>query len=300
MNNDTYSYVALGSFDGLHKGHLSLIKKTVELAKKINGISVVYTFRNHPRKFIQSIDNPKLLLDNKSKKEILKKENIDLVYFEEFNKEFMKFSPEQFIKYLCEKFNVKGIVVGFNYRFGYKNSGDVNLLKELAKTYNYELYVMEPCVYNEEAISSTKIRQALIRGALNEANEMLTRPFFIRGEVVHGKQLGRTIGFPTANLNFSKDIILPKIGVYYTNVLWNNKIYKGITSIGNNPTVNGEKITLETFILDFDKDIYDEEIYVYFIKFLREEKKFASIENLKNQLKLDAQIASKENIWAIE
>ena len=212
----------------------------------------------------------------------------------------MKFSPEQFIKYLCEKFNVKGIVVGFNYRFGYKNSGDVNLLKKLAKAYNYQLYVMEPCVYNEEVISSTKIRQALIRGVLNEANEMLTRPFFIRGEVVHGKQLGRTIGFPTANLNFSKDIILPKIGVYYTNVLWNNKMYKGITSIGNNPTVNGEKITLETFILDFDKDIYDEEIYVYFIKFLREEKKFASIENLKNQLKLDAKIASKENMWAIE
>ncbi len=300
MKNDTYSYVALGSFDGLHKGHLSLIKKTVELAKKINGMSIVYTFKNHPRKFIKSIDNPKLLLDNESKKEILKKENVDLVYFEEFNEDYMKLSPEEFVKYLCEKFNVKGIVVGFNYRFGYKNLGDVNLLKKLSKIYNYELYVMEPCTYNEEAISSTKVRQALIRGALNEANEMLTRPFFIKGEVVHGKQLGRTIGFPTANLNFSKDIILPKIGVYYTNVLWNNNIYRGITSIGNNPTVNGEKITLETFILDFNEDIYDEKIKVYFIKFFREEKKFASIEKLKEQLNFDAKRAAKENILSIK
>ena len=100
MKNDTYSYVALGSFDGLHKGHLSLIKKTVELAKKINGMSIVYTFKNHPRKFIKSIDNPKLLLDNESKKEILKKENVDLVYFEEFNEDYMKLSPEEFVKYL--------------------------------------------------------------------------------------------------------------------------------------------------------------------------------------------------------
>lgn len=129
---------------------------------------------------------------------------------------------------------------------------------------------------------------------------MLTRPFFIKGEVVHGKQLGRTIGFPTANLNFSKDIILPKIGVYYTNVLWNNNIYREITSIGNNPTVNGEKITLETFILDFNEDIYDEEIKVYFIKFLREEKKFASIEKLKEQLNFDAKRAAKENILVME
>ena len=150
---------------------------------------------------------------------------------------------------------------------------------------------MEPCIYKDSVIRSTRIREAIIYGEVEEAFNMLTRPYSLKGKVIHGKKLGRTIGFPTANLNFSKDIILPKIGVYYTNVLWNNKMYKGITSIGNNPTVNGEKITLETFILDFDKDIYDEEIYVYFIKFLREEKKFASIEKLKNQLKLDDQIA---------
>lgn len=299
MSLSTNSYVALGSFDGLHKGHLSLVRKVVELANEMNGTSVVYTFKNHPRKFIKSINSPKLILDNKEKEEILKKENVDVIYFEEFTSDFMKLSPEEFIKYLCNKFNVKGIVVGFNYRFGYKNSGDVNLLKKLSEIYNYKLFIMETCTYNEEVISSTRIRQALARGDVEEANLMLSRPFFIRGKIVHGKKLGRTIGFPTANLSFKDEMILPKIGVYYTNVLWNNKLYKGITSVGNNPTVNGEKITVETFILDFEKDIYEEEITVYFFKFLRNEKKFTSIDELKNQLKRDAKIASQENIGAI-
>lgn len=299
MSLSTNSYVALGSFDGLHKGHLSLVRKVVELANEMNGTSVVYTFKNHPRKFIKSINSPKLILDNKEKEEILKKENVDVIYFEEFTSDFMKLSPEEFIKYLCNKFNVKGIVVGFNYRFGYKNSGDVNLLKKLSEIYNYKLFIMETCTYNEEVISSTRIRQALARGDVEEANLMLSRPFFIRGKIVHGKKLGRTIGFPTANLSFKDEMILPKIGVYYTNVLWNNKLYKGITSVGNNPTVNGEKITVETFILDFEKDIYEEEITVYFFKFLRNEKKFTSIDELKNQLKRDAKIAAQENIGAI-
>lgn len=296
MKNDTYSYVALGSFDGLHKGHLSLIKKTVELAKKINGMSIVYTFKNHPRKFIKSIDNPKLLLDNESKKEILKKENVDLVYFEEFNEDYMKLSPEEFVKYLCEKFNVKGIVVGFNYRFGYKNSGDVNLLKKLSKIYNYELYVMEPCTYNEEAISSTKVRQALIRGALNEANEMLTRPFFIKGEVVHGKQLGRTIGFPTANIKLEENLIIPKRGIYATKVHIGNDIYFGATNIGYNPTVNGEKMSIETNILKFNEDIYGKTIKLEFLERIRDEKKFKDLNELKIQLKMDTNYIYKKYI----
>ena len=299
MSLNTNSYVALGSFDGLHKGHLSLVRKVVELANEMNGTSVVYTFKNHPRKFIKSTDSPKLILDNKEKEEILKKENVDIVYFEEFTSDFMKLSPEEFINYLCNKFNVKGIVVGFDYRFGYKNSGDVNLLKKLSEIYNYKLFIMETCIYNEETISSTRIRQALTSGDIEEANLMLTRPFFIRGKVVHGKKLGRTIGFPTANLGFNDEIILPKIGVYYTNVLWNNRLYKGITSVGNNPTVNGKKITVETFILDFNKDIYEEEITLYFLKFLRNEKKFNSIDKLKNQLEKDAKNAAKENLYAI-
>ena len=244
LEEGTYSYVALGSFDGLHSGHLSLVNKIIELANENKGKSIVYTFKNHPRTLIKGA-TPKLLMDNESKEEILEALGVDLIYFEEFNEEYMKLTPEGFIKYLCEKFKVKGIVVGFNYRFGYKNVGNIEMLKELSTKYGYEFYVMEPCNYEDEVISSTRIRNELLSGNVDKAMKMLNSPYCIKGKVVHGKKLGRAIGFPTANLDYSKEALIPKKGVYYTNVLWNNNIYRGITSIGNNPTVNGEKITLE-------------------------------------------------------
>lgn len=297
LEEGTYSYVALGSFDGLHSGHLSLVNKIIELANKNRGKSIVYTFKNHPRTLIKGKNSPKLLMDNESKEKILKSMGVTLVYFEEFNEEYMKLTPEGFIKYLCDKFNVKGIIVGFNYRFGYKNIGDTNMLKELSDKYGYELYVMEPCNYNEEVISSTRIRNMLLEGDVLEACDMLTRPYFIKGEVVHGKKLGRTIGFPTANLDYSEENLIPKKGVYYTNVEWEGNIYKGITSIGNNPTVNGDKLTIETYILDFNNNLYGHNIKVYFIKKIRDEKKFKSIEDLVVQLKNDKEYARKEKFF---
>lgn len=289
------NYIALGSFDGLHRGHLSLVRKAVKLARDNNGESIVYTFKNHPRILLKSKSPFKILLDNESKVEILQQENIDLVFFEKFDEDFMKLSPENFIEYLCKKFKVKGIVVGFNYKFGYKNIGNVEFLKTLSKKYNYEVYVVETCTYLEEVVSSTRIREALLKGSVEVANEMLTRAYFIKGKVVHGKELGRKLGFPTANLEYGKNIVLPKEGVYYTNIMWNNIMYKAITSIGNNPTVEGNKITLESFILDFDKYIYDDEIKVSFIKRFRDNVKFNSLDELVLQLNKDKLMAEKEN-----
>lgn len=296
-NNKTFNkmnYIALGSFDGLHRGHLSLVKKTVSLAMENNGKSIVYTFRNHPRSLLKSRNTFKLLLDNSSKSEILHEENVDLVFFEEFNENFMKLSPEEFIEYLCDKFDVRGIVVGFNYKFGYKNVGNVELLKTFSNKYNYEVYVVETCTYLEEVVSSTRIREKLLKGDIELANEMLTRPYFIKGKVVHGKQLGRKLGFPTANVKYEENIVLPKQGVYYTNIIWNNSIYKGITSIGNNPTVEGSEITLESYMLDFNKDIYNDEIKVNFIKRFRDNVKFNSLDELIIQLNKDKLMAEKE------
>ncbi|PRR82579.1 bifunctional riboflavin kinase/FAD synthetase [Clostridium vincentii] len=296
-NNKTFNkmnYIALGSFDGLHRGHLSLVKKTVSLAIENNGKSIVYTFRNHPRSLLKSGNTFKLLLDNSSKSEILHEENVDLVFFEEFNENFMKLSPEEFIEYLCDKFDVRGIVVGFNYKFGYKNVGNVELLKTFSNKYNYEVYVVETCTYLEEVVSSTRIRENLLKGDIELANEMLTRPYFIKGKVVHGKQLGRKLGFPTANVKYEENIVLPEQGVYYTNIIWNNNIYKSITSIGNNPTVEGSEITLESFMLDFDKDIYNDEIKVNFIKRFRDNVKFNSLDELIIQLNKDKLMAEKE------
>ena len=297
LEEGTYSYVALGSFDGLHSGHLSLVNKIIELANENKGKSIVYTFKNHPRTLIKGATPPKLLIDNESKEEILEALGVDLIYFEEFNEEYMKLTPEGFIKYLCEKFKVKGIVVGFNYRFGYKNVGNIEMLKELSTKYGYEFYVMEPCNYEDEVISSTRIRNELLSGNVDKAMKMLNRPYCIKGKVVHGKKLGRAIGFPTANLDYSKEALIPKKGVYYTNVQWQGKIYKGITSVGNNPTVNGDKLTIETYILDFNNDLYGHNIKVYFIKKIRDEKKFNSIDDLVIQLKKDKYYALEEKFF---
>ncbi|WP_195617863.1 bifunctional riboflavin kinase/FAD synthetase [Clostridium paraputrificum] len=297
LEEGTYSYVALGSFDGLHSGHLSLVNRIIELANENKGRSIVYTFKNHPRTLIKGATPPKLLMDNESKEEILEALGVDLIYFEEFNEEYMKLTPEGFIKYLCEKFKVKGIVVGFNYRFGYKNIGNIEMLKELSTKYGYELYVMEPCNYENEVISSTRIRDELLNGNVDKAMKMLNRPYIIKGKVVHGKKLGRTIGFPTANLDYSKEALIPRKGVYYTNVQWQGKIYKGITSVGNNPTVNGDKLTIETYILDFNNDLYGHNIKVYFIKKIRDEKKFNSIDDLVIQLKKDKDYALEEKFF---
>lgn len=292
---NTDNYIALGSFDGLHLGHISLIKEVVRIAKEKNGKSMVFTFKNHPRSFINKDGGPKLLMNNESKAEMLEGFGVDIICFKEFDKEFMQVKPKDFVKGLVDKYNAKGIVVGFNYKFGYKNSGDINLLRELKDEYGYELHVMEPCMYENKVISSTRIREALETKNVFDAGEMLGRSYRLKGEVISGRKIGRTIGFPTANLKYDENFILPGIGVYYTNVNVNNNIYKGITSVGNNPTVEGKSLTVETYILDFSGDIYGEIIEVSFIKKIRDEKKFNSLEDLKMQLEKDKDFARNEN-----
>ena len=235
-------------------------------------------------------------MSNDEKIKVLEEKGIDILAFKDFDDEIMKMMPEEFVKWLCDYYKVKGIVVGFNFKFGYKNLGNVELLEKLQEKYNYKLYVMEPCMINDEVISSTLIRNELLQGNVNKVFNMLSRPFMLCGKVVDGKKLGRTIGFPTANLEVKDKKLIPKKGVYYTNVEVNGKIFKGITSIGNNPTVNGIDLTIETYILDFNNDIYDKEINVYFIDRIRDEVKFNNIEELITQLKKDKKYAEERNI----
>lgn len=290
------NYIALGSFDGLHLGHLSLVRKVKELASEHNGKSIVFTFKNHPRTVINSDLKLELIMNNKEKVDVLLHENIDVLAFKEFNKEIMEMEPENFIEWLCQSYSVKGIVVGFNFKFGYKNLGDIELLERFQEKYNYKLYVMEPYIYENEVVSSTRIRKEITEGDIAIANKMLSRPYSISGTVIHGKKLGRTMGFPTANLSVDKNKLIPKVGVYFTNVLFENKKYKGITSVGNNPTVNGKELTIETYILDFDKYIYDEEITISFIEKIRDEKKFNNMEELALQLESDKSYAKLRDI----
>ena len=184
-------------------------------------------------------------------------------------------------------YNVKGIVVGFNYRFGYKNLGDVEMLEAYSNILGYKLYVCEAVSTNCEIVSSSKIRHLISEGNITKANELLGRYHATIGQVIKGKQLGRTIGFPTVNLDYNRQYILPKGGVYYTVVEYDNVMYKAITNIGYNPTVEGGKLSVETHILNFDKQIYGEVIKINFVSRIRDEIKFNNIDKLKAQLLKD-------------
>lgn len=288
------NYIALGSFDGLHLGHLSLIEKAKDLAVKNNGKSIIFTFKNHPRKFLNTTNKIQLIMTNEEKIDILQNEEVDIIAFKAFDEKIMKMMPDEFIRWLCKSYNVKGIIVGFNFKFGYKNLGDVETLEKFQKEYKYKLYVMKPYTMQDEIISSTSIRKELLDGNVKKAFNMLSRPYMLSGKVIDGKKLGRTIGFPTANLEINKEKVIPKKGVYYTNVKIDEKTFKGITSVGNNPTVNGQELTLETYILNFNEDIYGKEIKVYFIDRIRDEIKFNNINELVAQLKKDKKFAEEK------
>lgn len=291
------TYIALGSFDGLHLGHMSLVNKVIELSKANDAKSMVFTFKFHPRMVINKSTAPKILMNNENKLEVLKNVGLDIINIRSFNSNFMKISPEEFIIKLIDSYNVKGLVVGFNYRFGYKNIGDVELLKKLSIKYKFSLNVIEPVKYKGETISSSIIRKIISEtGDMKKAASMLTRPFMIQGYVIHGKSLGKELGFPTANLKVDEIIILPKVGVYFTIVKCKDNYYKGITNIGDNPTTHDNKLSIETNILDFNENIYNENIKIYFIERIRDESKFNNLGDLIEQLKKDKDYAKSKKL----
>lgn len=296
LNDKTF--IALGSFDGLHLGHLALINKAIELAKINNVKSMVNTFVNHPLSIIDNTKVPKLIMSNETKIEILEDIGIDIINFMTFNENFKDMSPEDYILNLINHYNAIGFVVGFNHRFGSKNKGDVELLKELSIKYNFKLHIVEPVKYSDETISSTRIREKIASGNVECSNKMLFRAFMLSGKVVEGKKIGSTVlGFPTANLEYNDKFILPSQGVYYTGVKYKNKLYKGITSIGTNPTIEGiNKLTIETYILDFDLNIYGETIELYFFNRIRDMIKFNSLGELIDQMEKDKNFAKEQNL----
>lgn len=294
------TYIALGSFDGLHLGHRALVQKAMEVAKKNKGKSMIYTFKNHPLAIINKEIMPKLLMDNNMKIRVLDYIGVDYLSLINFSREFMEISPEDFISNIVENYNAKGIIVGFNYRFGYKNLGDITLLKKLSVKYNFKLYVINPIKQNNELISSSRIRNIISeQGDIKKANSMLYVPFSIEGKVVRGRQIGREIGFPTINLDYNKDYVIPKGGVYSTIVKYKDKFYKGVTNVGYNPTVENQKLSIETHILDFNNNIYDETIRVYFTGRIRDEKKFDSLEELACRIQKDKEYVEKQNLQLI-
>lgn len=279
--------MALGNFDGIHLGHKKLILSMVKDSQNLNIIPTVLLFSKHPKEVLLG-KSPELLTSLEDKQEILEEMGTKIIYEIDFNDEFRKLSPESFVKkILVDKLNVKSVFVGFDYRFGYKASGDINSLKELGEKYKFKVTVVDPVYDEKEVLSSTEIRTHIKEGNIKLANVMLGRNYKIKGQVVHGNKIGRTLGFPTANIELCSNYQIPKIGVYKTRTIVDKKSYISLTSVGTNPTVGGDSMKIETYILNFNSDIYNEKIQVEFIEYIRKEMMFSSLEELKIQMQQD-------------
>ncbi len=273
--------VALGTFDGLHIGHTEIlnIMKMAALEKGLK--SFVYTFSNHPKEILSPDNVPSKIMDIDEKVQIFARIDVDYLALIKFDETQIVYEPEDFVKeILIGILNMKHLTVGHDYRFGRKASGDVNILLALAEKYGYTCEIVEPIMKNDMRVSSTLIRELLHEGRIEEANYYLGRKHFIKGLVVRGKGVGKTLGFPTANLRIKDNISTIKPGVYITETIWKGKWFPSVTNVGYNPTFEQTGIHLETFIIGIDHDMYDETIEVHFIKRLRDELKFNSIEEL--------------------
>lgn len=287
--------LSLGMFDGVHLGHISIINLLKKIASEKNFETALLTFWPHPRKVFNPNDDLKLLNTLEEKLILLDKAGVDVLFVKEFDEEFRNLTGEEFIRQiLVEKLNVKHIIIGHDHVFGKNKSGNFELLQKLSKELDFEVQQLE-AIKNEDDfnISSTKIRNCLGNGNIVGANKMLGYHYSISGKVIDGKKLGRTIGYPTANLEINELKLLPKKGAYIVEVYVKNQFYKGMLSIGTNPTVNGEKLTVEVYILDFNQDIYGEEITLKFRDFLHEQIKFDGLEKLIERLDEDKRLTEE-------
>ena len=283
--------MSLGMFDGVHKGHQEIIKKLKKHSETHQLESALLTFWPHPRKVLQPEVEIKLLNTLEEKLQLLERFGIQKTFLQEFNDEFRNLSGEDFVKQiLLDKLHMKHIVIGYDHHFGKNKSGNFELLEKMASENNFIVEETKAVLVNELAVSSTKIRNALSEGDIITANEFLGYHYPVSGTVVAGKKIGRTIGYPTANIDVDPIKLLPKNGAYIVDVELNGQMHKGMLSIGTNPTVNGTKKTTEVYILDFDQDIYGENITVYFRDYLHDEIKFESLEKLIERLDEDKQL----------
>lgn len=284
------SVITIGTFDGVHKGHQEILAAVKQAAHQTGGESILITFEPHPRKLLYPEQSLKLLTPLSDKVELLLKEGIDHIVMAPFTFEFAALSAQDYISdFLVKFFNPKRIVIGYDHRFGHDRSGDIALLKNMQPQHGYNVQELPAQLIDEAAVSSTKIRNALTAGDVRLAAQMLGRPYNLKGEVVVGAQIGRTIGYPTANIKpIFDDQLVPGIGIYATYLEIGDVVYGSMLSIGYNPTVTDEKkLTIEAHIFDFNQDIYGKIVNLKFVDRLRDEERFPSLHALKEQLTED-------------
>lgn len=289
FKSDKKTIVTLGTFDGMHVGHQAILNK-LKLQKEFYGYeTLVLTFFPHPRMVLKTDHKISLLNTINERIKQIDQFGIDHLVVQEFTQEFANLSAEEFVKnVLVDQFNIGKIVIGYDHRFGKNRSADIHDLIEFGKKYHFDVEQISAKELDDVSVSSTKIRNALNQGDVGLAKTYLGYPYMVSGKVVSGKQLGRTIGYPTANIQVAEDYkLIPTIGVYVVSVTVKGTDYYGMLSVGTNPTVGGTEKTIEVYIFDFNDTIYNEEITVRFLTKIRDEEKFASIDLLIEALKND-------------
>lgn len=283
--------VALGTFDAMHKGHRAVICEAVRYARKMDMLPAVYLFRIPPKNIlgggIQCVNSLEKRL------EILEELGVEIAVVEEFSLEYAQISCREFIHFLKEHLGAQAVYAGFNYHFGKGGKGDAQELRRLCGENNIACEILS-CIFEEGVVSSSRIRDLIESGHVEEAERFLCRPFSVRGKVMHGNHFGRMIGFPTANMEIPSDLVIPADGVYSSRVCRAGNTYPAITNIGNKPTVAEAERNIETHIIGFSGDLYGKTMEVEFIRRLRGIVRFRSAEELKQQLEADKQTAVKE------
>jgi riboflavin kinase/FMN adenylyltransferase len=295
-----HAVITIGNFDGVHIGHQALFHEAIEKAESLGGTSVAMTFEPHPLRVMKPNNHPPLITLYEQKSELIERTGIDVLICVPFTLEFAALSAEQFVRdLLVQKIGMKAIVVGQDYNFGKNRQGDLDLLKSYGPEYGFEVIVaawIKSARALADRISSTRIRELVTDGRMEQAEKMLGRNYQIRGKVVAGRDRGgKVLGIPTANINLH-DELCPKTGIYAVTVECDGNQHRGVANIGYSPTFEDHEFTVEVHIFDFNANIYDKKIRVNFIKRIRDEIKFSNISELIDQIQLD--IAAAREILA--
>ena len=293
FKSNTQSVITIGTFDGVHVGHRAIMQRLVAAAKEQGLVSAVLTFFPHPRMVLQKNSDIKLINTLSEKKQLLEDIGLDYFVVEPFTHEFSRLSALEYVRdILVTQLKAKKIIIGYDHRFGRNRNADIQDLKKYGEQFGFEVEEISAQQLDEVSVSSTKIRKALAQGDIHTANTYLGYAFTIEGVVTKGKALGRTIGYPTANLHVPQTYkLIPKNGVYVVKALVNNTLTYGITSIGTNPTVGGTAKSIETFFLDTSTDLYGKELQLQFLQHIREEATFKDLESLKQAIQKDEAFA---------
>lgn len=289
--NGVYPAIGLtiGNFDGVHLGHRELLKKIKLECKKKNLLFVVVTFIPHPQKILQPEKEHFLINSYDQRRNLLKSLGVDILVEMGFTRDFSTLPPEKFLQdHLLVYPALKDFYLGYDFAFGANKQGDYDLVKALCKPLHVEVEIQPKFEFNGKIVSSSLIRERVISGKIDEVEELLARPFHLEGVVIKGEGRGKKIGFPTANIQVSPDLIVPHRGVYITRTKHNGMVYNSITNIGHNPTFKDtHQIHVETNLFDFDSDIYGEKLDIEFLYKVRDEKKFLTVNDLITQIKAD-------------